>query len=517
MPEPYSSQFTSRSYPRTWTRQSFIPFRLEVLSPVTISPGEDFSPLAYVIRKEKENVYALHLVDTKAWLVASQGEKDISAALEEGKILNLRRLMHEQLDENLYSLGRVPISQPGTALQLIKHIVNPKSLSQAEVQPFIRSPSTMAPFVPGSSIKGALSTPLIDYLDHGALKAAAQHNKFGYTKTMEQFFGKISDHSMQGIKVSDIPVPENATEIMSAVEVRLQPNKTGTPKIPCEALTPTPKEGRPLYGRLFMEMQGGQPRITLMGGKTISLEELSTICYEFYSARFQREFAKFYKLTHLSHIGKNLLEIQKRIESVNPQREILLRLGHYTHIECMTVTENAPSFKKGFGKTRTLADQKLPFGWIILRYCEQKEYSEGLKKVEDAIISATQKRERERTERENTLAKALEEQRKLAEAAAQAKALAEEEKKKKEQEKAEREAKLANLSPQERAIAEVLAEDATEAQSMTLFAQLATIPPDLQKKAAEALQTCWKRLGKWDGKLSKKQKEKVTAVKALLK
>ncbi|MBQ7606892.1 MAG: type III-A CRISPR-associated RAMP protein Csm5 [Desulfovibrionaceae bacterium] len=510
---PYQSRsFLGRTKPRLWTRDGFIPFRLEVLTPVTIGSGDDISPLAYVIRNDNNN-FTLHLVDTSAWLLASQGKTDISAALENGDILRLRTLMNDLLDEKLYSLESVPIAQPGTAQKLIKQIGNRNSLSKAEVQPFIRTASNIVAYVPGSSLKGAINTALIDYLDHGDLKRASQYNKYGYTKQLEEMFGKINDHAMQALKVADIPIPPGATRIVSAAEVRLEPNKQGTPKIPCEALTPSKDV---LYGRLFMETSTGSPQITLPSGEKIPFQKLSSICFGFYRQRFEAEFAKFYKLTHLSHIGKALLPIQQRIDEINPEQEMLLRVGHYSHIECVTVTDNAPVNKKGFGKTRTIADSKIPFGWVILSLCTDEEYRHGLKNVEDAIQSAAVRREQAKIARESEMLKAREEQMKLAQAAAEAKAKAEEERRRKEQEAAEREAKFANLSPEERSIAEVAAPEATEAQSMALFAQLTKLDADLQKKAAEALCTCWKRLGKWDGKLSKKQKEKVSAVKAIL-
>ena len=48
---------------------------------------------------------------------------------------------------------------------------------------------------------------------------------------------------------------------------------------------------------------------------------------------------------------------------------------------------------------------------------------------------------------------------------------------------------------------------ATEKQSMGLYAMMSNLDEALQLKAPQALKECWRSLGKWDGKLSKKQKE----------
>lgn len=507
-----------RTTPRRWTQKGFIPFRLEVLTPVFIGSGSDLSPLEYVIRKENDG-YALHLVDTESWLMASQNATDISAALDKGDMLQLRRLMDSQLDTALYSLGRIPVPSQATAQGLLNHIHNTASLSNAEVQPFVRNPATMAAIVPGSSLKGALSTPLIDSLDiNGGLKAATNsQDKRAYNKKMESLLGNIREHSMQALKVSDIPVPPGGTRLVAAVEVRKMPGKAGTPKTPCETLVPSSFSKLALYGRLFMDTVNGTPQITLRGGSTVSFTQLAELCNAFYSKRFRDEMDRFYRLPHLSAVGQDLQPVLRRIERLNPTREILLRVGHYSHVESVTVTKNDPKSRKGFGKTRTLADREHPFGWVVLTFCDENEYKNGLAQVETAIATATRERELSRTSREKDMRKAQDEVRKRIEATAQAKAKAEEEQKRKEREAAEREAQLAALSPEERAIAEVAASDSTEAQSMTLYASLDNLTEELQSKAATALQTCWQRLGKWEGKqLSKKQKEKVSKVRQLL-
>lgn len=505
-----------RTEPRRWTRESFMPFRLEVLTPVFIGSGADLSPLEYVIRQEGD-AWTLYLVDGAAWLQASQDKADIRKALDSGEMLNLRRLMAEHLDATLYSLARVPVSSAALAKALRAHIQNPGSLSNAEVQPFPRSPVTMAPYVPGSSLKGALSTALIDSVDHGGLRTAARNR--AYTCEMERLLGSIRDHSMQGLKVSDIPIPPDATRIVAAVEVRREPNRTGTPKTPCEALIPATPEALPLYGRLLMDMASAAgPAITLPGGKRISFADLGALCKNFYAKRFRDELAKFYSLQHLAHVGKHLEPVMRRIEKLDPQRELLLRVGHYSHVECVTVSnnENEPRSRRGFGKTRTLSDRELPFGWVVLSLCADAEYEEGLARLEAAITSAMREREQARAAREKQVRRAVEEQRKRAEAAAEAKAKGEEEQRRREREAAEREAMLAALSPEERAIAEVAAPDAPEARSMELFAQLDSLEGELKMKAAAALRDCWQRLGKWQGKLSKKQEIKVAKVKQLL-
>lgn len=499
-------------HPRRWTQESFIPFRLEILTPVFIGTGTDLSPLEYVIRKEA-GAYVLHLVDSQSWLLASQDKPDISAALKAGKMSGLRRLMDEHLDAGLYSLARIPVSSSALAQSLLKSIHDPGSLSKAEVQPFPRSPVSMAPYVPGSSLKGSLSTPLIDSLDQGGHLCNA---RAGYQSEMSRLLGSIEHHAMQALKVADVPVPPGATIIVAASEVRMAPGKPGTPKTPCEALLPGAGY-LPLYGRLLVDSTGGKPAITLPSGQQISLAKLGEICKSFYYRRFAGELDKFYRQPHLAFVGRALQPVLRRIDSLDPKQEILLRVGHYSHVECVTVTANAPQGRKGFGKTRTLANRELPFGWVLLSFCSMAEYEAGSSALAAAIEAAASERETRRAEREAQILRVTEEHARLAMAAEEVRSRAAEVQRQKEREAAEREARLAALSPAERKIAELAGPEATKEQSMQLYSLLKNMADEERLGAARALRECWQRLGEWGGKqLSKKQAQKVAELKAIL-
>ena len=498
--------------PRRWTTESFIPFRFEILTPVFIGTGTDLSPLEYIIRKEAGG-YALHLVDSQSWLLASQDKPDISAALKAGKMSGLRRLMDEHLDAGLYSMARIPVTSVSLAEELLGRIRNPNSLSNAEIQPFPRSPVSMAAYVPGSSLKGSLSTPLIDWLDKGG---RLRNARAGYKSEMSRLLGSIEHHAMQALKISDVPVPPDSTGIVAASEVRKAPGKPGTPKTPCEALLPG-AGNLPLYGRLLMDSTGGKPAITLPSGQQISLAKLGEICKSFYYRRFAGELDKFYRQPHLASVGRALQPVLRRIEVLDPEREILLRVGHYSHVECVTVTDNAPQGRKGFGKTRTLANRELPFGWVLLSFCSMAEYEAGSSAVAAAIEAAASECETRRAEREAQILRMAEEHARLATAAEEARSRAAEAQRQKEREAAEREAMLAALSPEERRIVELAGPDATEQQSMELYMLLKDMDGEQQLRAARALRDCWQRLGKWGGKqLSKKQAQKVAELKAIL-
>lgn len=511
----------TQTLPRRWNAEGFLPFRLEVLTPIFVGSGEDLSPLEYVIREESGG-YVLHLADAAAWLLAERGNSAVSAALNAGEMLTLRCLMTERLDVNLYSLGRMPIQSAEVARTLQARITDPRSLSKAEVMPFVRNPVTRAAILPGSSLKGAISTPLIDHLDRlltgtgqENLKKAMQFQPSGYQATLKKILGDISEHAMQALKVADIAVPPGGTSIWAAREMSLKPDKPGVPKPPCEALSPSGAGGLPLYGSLHLDCRSGRPAIQLSGG-VFEWKRIVALCNNFYKDRFLAEWDRFYRLPHFKQACGALLPVRKRIEKLNPETDLLLRVGRYSHIECVTVTNNAPQIKKGYGKTRTLADGILPFGWAILHFCPQDEYVAGIAAVEKSIAEARCQRQKARVEYETQRVRLLEQQRQMAAAVVLARERVDAEKRRREEEAARREAELANLSPQERAIVALALPGATEKESMDLFVQLGTLDANLQQRAAAALKNYWSSVGKWSGKQSDKQKKKIARVKEIL-
>lgn len=505
----------SKNLPRRWDAHGFKPFLLEVLTPVFVGSGEPFTPLEYVVRKEGHD-YILYLVDGAAWLrEASATDKAVEAALSDGDMPRLRTLLAERLNVTRYAYARLPITLPATGKELQENIKNPQSNSKAEVLPLARAAVSGGAFLPGSSLKGALSTPLINALNE-KLSPTCRLSGSNYTRTLESMFGPITEHAMQALKVADIPLAPQATGIVTAREVRraATPGKRGTPKPPCEALLPVGEtKTPPPYGSLHLDCRSGQPAVELPNGSLISWRELGKLCNAFYKERFQKEWDTFYAMPHLKEAGQALRAVRDCVEQLDPEREWLVRVGRYSHIECVTVSRNAPELKKGYGKTRTLADGQRPFGWAILHFCSLEEYEKGVRAVQVSLAEAQRERHRQRGEQETRLREAMEQARLRREATARA----QEEQERKEREAAEREALLARLSPQERALRALDFSDADDTTALELFRQLDGMDDPLRRQAAEKLKAFWQARDNWQGKKpSKKQKEKVARVREIL-
>lgn len=511
--------------PRRWGNEGFIPFRLEVLTPVYIGSGDVLSPLEYVIR-EKNGKARLYRIDLQSWLAENSSNQSVQNIIDTGDISRIRRMLDEKVDEALYAVNSSPIADVSLAGELRQAFEGRQAgashkTKTGDVDAALRNPLDKCLYIPGSTLKGAMSTPLINWLDrfgHTSLKDAfrTDHER-GMQDRLREMFGPIGEHAMQALKVSDVAAPLSSCAVVRAKERSLNPKKVGTPKAPCEAIMP---DCGNMWGRLMLDSPEGTPAITLPGGKTIPLTEIVRLCNAFYSKRFTAEMQKFYRLPHFREVLAALCETERKVSELGPD-SMLLRTGHYSHVESVTVDNNQPSTRKvkgksiPYGTTRTLADGKLPFGWVILHFLPREDYETGMAVAETAHRAAvaeqteqllTLRRKAEKQTGQAALLKRQQEERRLA---AEQKA-AEEQKKREELER-----RMAELSPEEARLLN-LETCPSEALSMEIFNDMKKWSPELQRKAAEALRDCWIAMGKWNGKQSKKQEVKIREVKALL-
>lgn len=552
--------------PRVWNEEGFKPFRLEVLSPVFIGSGEDFSPVEYVIRKQGD-VYNLYLIDVNAWLASEFNNSAVQTALNSGDMLVLRRLVQDNVDVNIYAIACIPIHTNILAETLIQKIKNPQSNSKAEFQSFMRNPVLNLPFIPGSSLKGAISTPIIEHFDSnrtypngGFLKSENRKNTYkdtGYKNALTSIFGKIDAHAMQALKVSDIAIPPLATALFSAKAKKIKLNdndsahnsyqKSSVPPLePCEALVPTSKSGTKLYGRLHFDSQNGEASIKI-DNTFHTWKEIQTWCNTFYKKRFLEEWNNFYIKPHLSLTNAKFNHVKTRIENL-PENTLLLRVGRYSHIECMTVENRDPQLAKGYGKTRTLADEIYPFGWVLLHFCSEEEYNVGLQAIESSIKDSAQafnkalqletekleklyqeekSKRREKTEKQEIefARKHQEQKEKLLEQERQAQEEAEETRLKEERKneaKAKQEAEanhLATLSLDDQAVELTLTKKANPEQVLRAYDYIDTVVTDDETRAknlAQAIKTFWQKEKKWKSPKASQQ-ERVVKIEEIIK
>lgn len=476
-----------------WNEKGYYPFQIEVLTPVHIGAGKDFEPMEYVVRNVAMGNYQIWLIDTPAWLAANYEKPEIASALDSGDLDALRHLLNVSSNVGDFILGRIPVRNTELAGQIMSTHDTARSKGRpgssahaprAEIMAFTRNPFTHMPYIPASSLKGAISTALTDALGDDpsptrktTLKQSA--SKKDYEDILTEIYGKIGEHAMKALKMRDIPLPPGLTSVRSAIGRDLGSAKP-MPKTPCETLDPC--SGK-LFGNLRLAGKDGIAAISLPNKRIIRHGELSEICNKFYLKRFRDELEKFYGTNWFPGTREALKPVLDRLATLKSESEILLRVGRYSHIECMLVAAEMPKKPLGPGLSRTLADGLLPFGWIILKQCSMEEFNASAARQDDFWQRQTGKMAKQAAKPQPAQAPTGPDP---------------------------------SLSPEEKLVWLVEQPNSIENQASELFAKLDELG-DLQKRAAEALTAFWKRIGKWEGKkLNKKQTDKVAKVRKIL-
>jgi len=192
-----------------------------------------------------------------------------------------------------------------------------------------------------------------------------------YIKKLEEVLGKIGENDFKNLKVGDFEAYRDDSYFVTAREMSRNPKKeNNTPKAPCEVTASRLMQGKPvtLCGKIAIGAANKKDDAVLSVNRNRDnwkLEELMSLCNEFYGVRYRKEREKFYALPHFQQTA----EVLKAIDEVvlNPQPgEMVLRIGHYSHVECMTITQNEPDtpVEKGKKKDRSAPPAPWQTGFI---------------------------------------------------------------------------------------------------------------------------------------------------------
>ena len=350
------------------------------LTPVHIGTGEELNPFDFVIKDK-----TLYLIDLERWLSDNSDNTDISNAFSNKNFADLRKFVADNIPLEKYARAKIPI-ESNKLIEDYKAVLRGLRIeNQVLVMPLPRGMKYGKPYIPGSSIKGAIRTAV----------GSAFVKDAGVTpsdKKDEKIFGNIKEDRFKNIKISDAPVSESY--IVFGKEVSINPEKVSPPKGHFEVTDSVALGNDNAMARAkFLWVRDFE--LPAQGKRTkVDLNKLINMINNFYIPKYKEEMRKFYEKPHLSHVEKGLSKITQRIDNLK-SNEALIRVGHFSHIECVTFDEvRKPKTREQKGKplpwgtTRTLANGKIPFGWAILRFLEGYE----TKKIDTENIEIKEER-----------------------------------------------------------------------------------------------------------------------------
>ncbi|MGQ9770331.1 MAG: type III-A CRISPR-associated RAMP protein Csm5 [Thermogutta sp.] len=363
--------------------------RIEFLTPVHVGSGRILDPFEYVTRREDSGTW-LVIFDQAAVLadLPPNRRQEFLNLCNRDDFVGLRRLFQQEVKPEKHELWRIALDSR-TFDEIQRNINNPNRMG--EIHLFTRDPRTGRPYLPGSSIKGAIRTAIVDSYaqrlpdqrkkelcglirrpqtgsDRGEKSAwdaqRLEAELLGYAE--DERTNRYRDPFRQ-LAITDASLPPEAMTIRRVQIVTRQNRSPGAEKIlmyrdivqPWLGKKPLTVEVEVRWHREFLTDVMGENRLP----QKIGPLEICAACDAFYRPRWDEEVKKF--PTGSAGVISDLPQ--------QSETGCLLRLGRHSHFECMTL---GPPFsqppRRGAGKSRTRIDGTIPLGWIYLEFLDLK-------------------------------------------------------------------------------------------------------------------------------------------------
>lgn len=353
-------------------------FRMAVtpLSPIHDGSGEDYEPTNYVIDEKRGFLY---FFDPSEAPLTSSERGALRAAVNTVSCTSINEFYHKKVELfRPWARTILPIGAQGKALY--RKMLAPTGNQKATQFNIARcmyefSGDTFVPYLPGSSIKGAIVMALIDRINQGR---RVKDGKEGDLALVKNILGGDMDKSpMRFVRVGDCHGLNPRSRIFTARRYFKQDAKLDSIESTFEAVSPA-------------QYRAFEGEITLAPGQNLlnlphvyrSTEEICRDIHAYAMARWSEEVEIYQKLS-----PEWTEEVQQLLKSMEPVfasgRAALVRLGKNAGAEHKTLhAENSPQIqirhKDGSKETLTKSTtlwgihpsetpfSGMPFGWAII-------------------------------------------------------------------------------------------------------------------------------------------------------
>lgn len=363
---------------------SFLRYGLQVepLTPIHVGCDQTLEPYEYDLVQDGKTGYLVvfDLTAVLASLTAPQ-RLEFGRISQQSDFVALRRWLRKHADPSRQVRFRIRVP-PMPYQEILRNIDNPARLG--EIHLFTRDAATGKPYLPGSSIKGAIRTAIVDALAREpphrmqSLEAIA-HQAHRDRRAGVPFEAAALGHAkhngkpdlyrdpLRQIAISDVPLPESESWIDRIQIIRQHSQSTRDPRgIVIYRDLIGPDSGKPSFAvraelRWHHRLGDRQQMANSALPHRLDAKAICRWCNAFYRPRLEEEVRKFVRDAELANCLRSVAEAMG-------EDECLIRLGRHSHFECVTVGapfHQAP--KRGFGKSRSYAGGRLPLGWMLIR------------------------------------------------------------------------------------------------------------------------------------------------------
>ncbi|MBI4768710.1 MAG: type III-A CRISPR-associated RAMP protein Csm5 [Deltaproteobacteria bacterium] len=351
-------------------------YRVDIrpITPIHIGTGGEIGLLEYKVVRTKDQSSAEYFrfsIDKIMTRMDDQQKKEILEEIESKDLKRIIRYITKVVTAKDVHY-RIPAS-PTFAEEYFAKKDNPEN--QLNVQEMYRDPSSFKPVIPGSSLKGALRTAVINRM--GLNKEILNVPYKYYEKTLLNYDDARND-PFRTVRVTDCLFSENNNEIIGQVfnlkkdfakmaifqEQLMGELSGGDATGTCEISI----EDHLQKIRQIVEYRGRRWRPLPI---KIGVEDIIDACNDFYKKNLKDEYEKFYRNSSHLNLKKISEELNRLATSINGNgKECLVRLGRYSHIENVTIERHRKPYSRKYGTSRTVSEKCYPMGWVKLKFFE---------------------------------------------------------------------------------------------------------------------------------------------------
>ncbi|MFO0827627.1 MAG: type III-A CRISPR-associated RAMP protein Csm5 [Phycisphaerales bacterium] len=352
---------------------------IEPLTPIHIGAGQAVEPFEYTLQAQDDDWF-LVAINLPALFASLSPERraQFDEVVRKGDLGGVRLWLQGVVDSNRHRRFVVQV-QAGAGEELLRNWGNPERLGQIELS--TRHANSGVPYLPGSALKGAIRTAIVEQLCGSArspdsLQVLARDSKYSSARFEAAVLGHTRSSGgpdlyadpFRQIAIEDAALPDDGCYIDRVQVVRRTKADSQTTQgiRMYRDMTWSRSDGGNLVASTTVRVHRGMARERAVA-RALEVKELIAACNRFYGERLDAELQNFADV--IDDEASSLLRACK--SSVAPN-QCIVRLGRHSHFECCTVRKYATLPRRGVGKTRTLASVHegagLPLGWTLLTF-----------------------------------------------------------------------------------------------------------------------------------------------------
>jgi CRISPR-associated protein Csm5 len=382
-------------------------FKAHALTPIHVGCGREIDPTEFVLKGEKlVQVNPARLIEG-----LPPAERDrFTGFLDRADLKEIQNFLRHHTDEDRGGVSRIDTCRLFRNEYEAK-ASNPNNQFRVEMMP--RNPHKGQAYIPGSGIKGAIRTAVVNFLvNHDPTAVGAEGRRaiqaVDVKRRGQELEEKALNRSLREtqrdvfrlVHVEDCSLPDNSTRIDRAAS--FNPFKPGSEKIQIwvERLVSAADTYRPLEFDVVIRIDSqamANPSVKGTLGRTLDFDGMLEACNRFYWGRMAAEGDRFDGRAQGGPSWQSIHGVFPRgqmeeggevftIDPTNPfwhipeagRKRLLLRIGRFSHFESLSVDglregyniqARKPITNMGATRTRCLMENgspPMPFGWLLL-------------------------------------------------------------------------------------------------------------------------------------------------------